>query len=475
MILLAAVVFCPASNADEPSRAAVLHFPEPVGLEQLWFYRNQAGAGRNAPGVAFCVGTDPEDCEGERRLIVAEESLFSAEGLRELLGRGPKSGDRRMLYKGTAPQRESAFTRIDLDGDEIDEVLLTGTGGAGGTSLLSVFAVQPGRVRLLFDDASRFGFWIFDRDGQGKYTIANAGFDWTAGADDLMQPERYKLYDWGRERFDISNTVSPAEFERMIGNLVERNGAPLPARPGGPHVRVFDSSREVATMNPSAADAVPERVATDETESRTLVPADAVFGEAARGWKLLTEPHDNWGDRKAVIVSPSGRRFAAPEVSSMPLPSQENVLNAYRPRVQVLDVPSLKAEFLLIYTCPAASAPTGLSLFLLRDGEIAGKAAVNVLHHFEWIPIPSSAGIVPELFVDLDGDGRPELKENDVGKFGGRITYHQFDGTTFRPRWCDHYEQAPPESDALIVWTRREEVPPGAVTSPATRTSPKAR
>ncbi|MEX0717891.1 MAG: hypothetical protein WD066_14955 [Planctomycetaceae bacterium] len=205
----------------------------------------------------------------------------------------------------------------------------------------------------------------------------------------------------------------------------------------------------------SALQEMRECTTAPETDARALSPVDVEIGDDALGWQLFTVSHDSGSKRHAVIVSPSGRRFDVPEIFGLPRPGGPNLREPSRPRMQVIDVPALQAQFLLIYRCPEASAPAALSSLLLKDGEIAGKAAIGVLHRFEWIPIPSGEFIVAQLFEDVDGDGRPELIENDVGKFGGTMTYHQFDGSRFRPRWRDEYIMAPPGGNAIIVKNSR--------------------
>lgn len=207
------------------TRLVTLHFARAMHLEGIWVYQKQLGVGAVEPGPVFCVGANVNDPEGGRRLAVARASLFSASGLRTLLGSKIEDDDPRILLETTAPQRDAAFTRMDLNGDGNDEVLLTGHGGAGGTSLLTVFRVSDDKVDVVFSDSSRFGFDLIDETGEGQFEIANPGFEWTAGSDDMLRPKQFKVYGWQNDRFVVSSTQTAQDFAERVAPLVKASAA----------------------------------------------------------------------------------------------------------------------------------------------------------------------------------------------------------------------------------------------------------
>jgi hypothetical protein len=433
-----------SAPAVAQSRLATLRFAQPMYLEQLWTYQHQVGTGKARFEAIFSVGVDAKDPEGGRMLVVSKPSLFSTAGLRELLGAGIKKDDPRILYTGDAPQRSATFTRIDVDGDGIDEVVLTGSGGAGGTSLLNVFKIAKGKIVQSFEDSSRFGFLAIDVDGDGKLEIANPGFDFVADRNHVLQPKRFKIYRLKDDRYVYLKTLSREKLSLLASRYVERGGVPPPSRPGKvPVLRVFESLKTWKAerwgdelRNPfsragSLEKPLTPRNSIDKTTSaKDRYSSVPVVTDSARGWTLKIVQPGPKVDPRTIIVSPTDVRFDAGNIG---------VPDFHRPVLWVIDVAPLKAKFLVIYLYPCASGPSVLSLYLLKNNRVVCKSA-RILHHFEWDRETVPTRLVESLFKDVNADGRPELVENDVGKFGGTITYREFDGKRFHPRWKDDYK-----------------------------------
>jgi hypothetical protein len=154
-----------------------------------------------------------------------------------------------------------------------------------------------------------------------------------------------------------------------------------------------------------------------------------LINSSARGWGLSTQLRET-SEHDTIIQAPDGQRFNA-RYTGMP--------DYHRPILWILDVPSLKQKFLVLYLYPVASGSSTLSIYLIRDNHIVCKAS-QIAHHFEWTKETRPSQIIDELFTDQNNDNRPELVECDVGKFGGIVTYHEFNGNTFSPRWRETYK-----------------------------------
>lgn len=234
------LTFLPAPLPAQQAKGLELKFPAgSLTLEQMWTYRKVDGLVPAQPGVVFCIGSTALE-PGARRLAIVQEAGFSRDGFIKLLDEGLAKNDPALMFEGIAPPRNAAFHRQDLDGDEVDEVLLTGSGGAGGTSLLSVFRVRDQQVELLFSDSSRFGFVIFDFDGDGIFQIANPGFEFVVGQNDRLQPKVFKIYNLRGKQFQRTKEMSAPDFQHSLSNMAERSGVPLPQGHSAPILRVFD-------------------------------------------------------------------------------------------------------------------------------------------------------------------------------------------------------------------------------------------
>ena len=107
----------------------------------------------------------------------------------------------------------------------------------------------------------------------------------------------------------------------------------------------------------------------------------------------------------------------------------------------VVEVEEFCASFLVMQSSPAASAPSVMELFTIQDGRVPVHAA-SIKHHYEWDATVAAADVARDLFIDSDGDGIPELEEPDVWKWGGTVTFHEFDGTEFHPLWIETYDRS---------------------------------
>jgi len=178
---------------------------------------------------------------------------------------------------------------------------------------------------------------------------------------------------------------------------------------------------------------VPQNDRVEATERYSSVPSVTT---SARGWSISTQPRAG-SEPDTIIQSPNGQRFNA---------GYTGVPDYHRPILWILGVSILKRKFLVIYLYPVASESSTLSLYVIRDNHVICKAA-QIAHHFEWTNRTKSAQIIYELFSDHNNDGKPELVEDEVGKFGGIVTYYEFNGETFSPRWRETYK--PDENDKM--------------------------
>lgn len=213
--------------------------PRPL-LEYLWTYRWIDGVDPPRPGIVFCVVANPEFFFGARRLVVGGESLVTPEDL-GLLNQGKiDQTHSKLLYRGAAPSREIVFQRMDLDDDGRDEVLLTGRGGAEGTSLLTIFRVNRHAVQVIFEDSSPLGFEIFDRHGDGQYEIANAGFETADGSEEALREKQYRIHHLQGGKYVLSEELSEELLSDIIDPLTERSGAPLADREHSEILRIYE-------------------------------------------------------------------------------------------------------------------------------------------------------------------------------------------------------------------------------------------
>lgn len=216
---------------------------EKSALEYVWTYRRIDGIDPPEAGTVFCVVTDP-DQPGARRLIIGTESILQPAKIGTLLRGRASNADGVVLHQASAPAREISFNRFDLDGDGVDEVLLTGRGGAGGTSLLSAYRIGDKGVTRIFADASRFGFYLIDADGRGKYEIANPGFESIAGTNSELREKEFVVYHLREGVFCESRRLTADAFARVIESLAETRGIPIPAPSQVGILQVYKGKRQ---------------------------------------------------------------------------------------------------------------------------------------------------------------------------------------------------------------------------------------
>ena len=164
---------------------------------------------------------------------------------------------------------------------------------------------------------------------------------------------------------------------------------------------------------------------------------------SADGWTISTQSRPD-AEFDTIIRSPSGQRFNA---------GSTGVPDYHRPILWILEPPGLKRKLLLIYLSPVASGPSTLSVYLIRNDHIVCKAA-QVAHHFEWTKETAPSRITHQLFRDQNDDGTPELIADDVGKSGGTVTFLEFNGRIFSPRWRETYKLD--EDDKLSLASRHD-------------------
>ena len=162
---------------------------------------------------------------------------------------------------------------------------------------------------------------------------------------------------------------------------------------------------------------------------------------SAFGWRVRATPSPF---PATILVSPSDKEYNVGETM------YPDITHAV---LWKISVPELRATFLILYAPPACSGASVMSVFHLLPGNVPVLVA-EIRHHFEFgiVPNDPSARVVggpggtllrDVLFVDSDGDGIPELRDDDAYRWEGSITYFRWDGQTFRPLWVEHYV-APP-------------------------------
>lgn len=226
LCLLAVVaIYCLASHNltadDEFPTRAVLHFPTPFHLTQLWVY-NDAPVRFEALPVVFLTGEAVDPSHGAQ-VVAVHESLLTNEGLGLLLTTGIDADDERLLYQNHAPQYHRAFTRCDIDSDGVDEVLLTGQGGAGGTGFIHVFAIDNDSVREIYHNGSKFDIVLIDSDDDGLVEIWNAGIEFDV--DEVRNrfiPREYVVFVLQEGAYTRTSRLSREEAETILAAHQDR-------------------------------------------------------------------------------------------------------------------------------------------------------------------------------------------------------------------------------------------------------------
>lgn len=207
----------PIRADDAPPTGAVLQFPIPFQLTQIWSCNDHETVDLG-PSFVFITGNAVDPIHGAQ-VVIADESLLTNDGLVELLTTEIAADDERLLYQGDAPQYNRTFTRCDVDGDGVDEVLLSGRGGAGGTTLLHVFALNESGVKRLYYDAAKFGLILIDSDGDDLLEIWNSGIDFDVDEEaHMLKPTQYTVYSLKDGEYIQTGEVSREEAERVFAD-----------------------------------------------------------------------------------------------------------------------------------------------------------------------------------------------------------------------------------------------------------------
>lgn len=228
VVLFVACLLAGASREPEGGEAAEkiqLQFPVSFVPEQMWVYREVEGLDPLSLGIVFWLGRNPD---GEGHFLAATgEKLLEKKTFLQLVNQKMKANDSRLLYFGAVSSRDLFFHRIDLDGDGVDEVLLTGTGGVAGNAFLTIFQVRPAGVKKIYEGGSRFSLRIFDRDQDGTYEIANAGFAGVA-QDELIGPKEFTIYALKQGSYVQTETMQAAAFARLEDRLRKQGRLNVP-------------------------------------------------------------------------------------------------------------------------------------------------------------------------------------------------------------------------------------------------------
>jgi len=224
-------------KSENQLRSLELKFPIPIVLDQIWTYRADDGLEPPNPGIVFWLGVN--DQRKERYVAVTSERVLSQGGFQNLLNTGLKRDDPELFYQGSAAPRDAFFHRMDLDADGIDEVLLTGRGGAGGTSLLQIFKIPDDKATLFFSDSSRFGFRLFDKERDGFFELANPGFEFIVDeSTNTLQPKQFTIYHIQGKKYVKSDKIPVQKFHAIVKKFEKVTGVPLSTTGKSPVIRV---------------------------------------------------------------------------------------------------------------------------------------------------------------------------------------------------------------------------------------------
>ena len=174
---------------------------------------------------------------------------------------------------------------------------------------------------------------------------------------------------------------------------------------------------------------------------------DVLITPSAEGWQVKPGPPPEDGANThptTVLLNPKGTEYDI---------GQTQYPDVTMATLFCVDVRELNARFLVLYMPPVASGGSEMAVIHIDEDDNPAVSAL-IGHHYEWrqaarsrtarvffADCPPHGALVRDiLFVDSDDNGVPELMEDFVGRFGGTITYHRFDGRTFKPLWVEEYE-----------------------------------
>jgi hypothetical protein len=181
------------------------------------------------------------------------------------------------------------------------------------------------------------------------------------------------------------------------------------------------------------------------------VPEEPVVSDGASQditQALITPSAAGWGMKvgakgQTILIGPQGRAF---DVGETQYP------DIARARLYKCAVKELGAVFLILYVPPVASGGSQLTLFTIKPGNVPVRAA-DITTHCESCNSPEDWK--EELFVDSDGDGILELRENDAYRWSGTKTYYAFNGERFFPLWIEEYKAPDNDDYHLTLVSRR--------------------
>ena len=157
-----------------------------------------------------------------------------------------------------------------------------------------------------------------------------------------------------------------------------------------------------------------------------------IVSVSAKGWTLKPGPPEdtNSSSPTTIVMNPQGEAF---NIGTTQYP---DVLPA---TLWIVEVKELNARFLLIHVPPVASASVEMPILYL-DREDRPTWAGSIRQRWEFkIHRQDNPGYNPKaaicdgerylrdiLFTDINGDGTPELEEEDIWRGSGSVTYFRF-------------------------------------------------
>jgi len=194
------------------------------------------------------------------------------------------------------------------------------------------------------------------------------------------------------------------------------------------------------------------RIAWSEMDLK-MVPIVSV---SAKGWTIKPGTPANGASRPTtILVNPNGEEFNIGETQ------YPDILPA---TLWIVEVKELKARFLVIRVPPTASAAVKMPILYINDDNTPSLAG-SIGQRFEFkansddmpgfdptIQWDGNHHLRDMLFKDSDGDGIPELMEDDVWKQGGTITYYRFtEQKSFVPLWKETWKMGKINDDYEMV------------------------
>ncbi len=157
-----------------------------------------------------------------------------------------------------------------------------------------------------------------------------------------------------------------------------------------------------------------------------------IVASSAKGWNLRLSKKDDIFSSN-LLINPEGKEFNIGPTLLFHCP---------KTILWIVNVPKLNERFLVIYFHPVASGAMPMYLFSLNKNNIPTLSA-KIYQHYELDADDMNNDFMKKLFVDCNDDGIPELKDDNVDRWGGNITFYKWvkKEKIFKPTLVESYTQ----------------------------------